>query len=128
APPLRRGQVARAGQEKKSNTPADLIAAARRAAQVAARKEETKIGAARAGSATADLLSEISARPEQPLMQRRSLLIVAAAILLAISAAFFYARLQSKPEPVLLPPAIQQSAPSPETPPAQSESWAPLPQ
>jgi hypothetical protein len=123
-----RSPVPHAGHEEKFETPADLIAAARRAAQVAARKEETKIGAARAGSATADLLSEISASPEQPLMQRRSLLIVAAAILLAISAAFLYARLQSKPEPVLLPPAIQQSAPSPETPPAQSESWAPLPQ
>jgi len=119
-----RSPVPHAGHEEKFETPADLIAAARRAA----RKEETKIGAARAGSATADLLSEISARPEQPLMQRRSLLIVAAAILLAISAAFLYERLQSKPEPVLLPPAIQQSAPSPETPPAQSESWAPLPQ
>jgi localization factor PodJL len=126
--PIPRGPVPHAGQEEKFKTPADLIAAARRAAQVAARKEETKIGLARAGSVTADLLSEISTRPDRPLMQRRSWLIVAAAILLAISAAFLYERLQSKPEPVLLPPAIGQSAPAPETPPAQSDSWAPLPQ
>jgi localization factor PodJL len=126
--PKPRGSLPDAGQEEKFETPADLIAAARRAAQAAARKEETKIGTARAGSLTADTLGDIFVRREQPLMQRRSLLIVAAAILLAISAAFLYERLQSKPEPVLLPPAVEQSAPAPETPPAQSDSWAPLPQ
>jgi hypothetical protein len=126
--PTQRGAIPHAEQDGTFDTPADLIAAARRAAEARARKEEAKTGAARSGSVTTADMSNLSTEPERPLMQKRSLLIAATVILLAISAAFLYERLESKPEPVLLPPVIEQSAPVPETPPTQSDSWAPLPQ
>jgi localization factor PodJL len=122
--PAGRHPLLDAGQDEKFETPTDLIAAARRAA---ARKPEEEASASDTKSADAGL-SQPSIAPGRPLMQNRSLLIVAAAILLAISAAFLYQRLQSKPEPMILPPVIEQSAPAPETPPAQSDSWAPVPQ
>ncbi len=112
-------------QDEKFETPSDLIVAARRAAQ--AREPEDRPSASDAKVASAGL-SQSAVAPDRPLMQKRSLLIVAAAILLAISAALLYQRLQSKPEPAILPPVIEQSAPASETPPAQSESSAPLPQ
>jgi len=122
--PAGRHPLLDAGQDEKFETPTDLIAAARRAA---ARKPEEEASASHTKSADAGL-SQPSIAPGRPLMQNRSLLIVAAAILLAISAALLYQRLQSKPEPVILPPVIEQSAPAPEAPPAQSDSWAPVPQ
>jgi len=123
--PTANNPVSEHGQGEKSEAPADLIEAARRAAQSAARKEEEKVSIARASSVTA-ALNNASTTAERPPIERRSLLIVAA-ILLAISAAFLYERLMSKPEPGILPPVIDESAPA-EAPHAQSDSWAPLPQ
>src|SRR5262249_55568173 len=92
----------------------------------AARKEEEKVSLARTGSVTTAINNASTSAERRPI-EKRSLLIVAAAILLAISAAFLYERLKSKPELEILPPVIEQSAPA-ETPPAQSDSWAPLTQ
>ena len=114
------------GQGETFETPAELIEAARRAAHAAARKEEEKVSLARTGSVTAAINNASTSAERRPI-EKRSLLIVAAAILLAISAAFLYERLMSKPELEILPPVIEQSAPA-ETPPAQSDSWAPLTQ
>src|SRR5215471_1192879 len=114
------------GQGETFETPAELIEAARRAAHAAARKEEEKVSLARTGSVTAAINNASTSAERRPI-EKRSLLIVAAAILLAISAAFLYERLKSKPELEILPPVIEQSAPA-ETPPAQSDSWAPLTQ
>jgi hypothetical protein len=114
------------GQGETFETPAELIEAARRAAHAAAHKEEEKVSLARTGSVTAAINNASTSAERRPI-EKRSLLIVAAAILLAISAAFLYERLMSKPELEILPPVIEQSAPA-ETPPAQSDSWAPLTQ
>ena len=121
--PMANNPVFDRGQGETFETPAELIEAARRAAQAAARKEEEKVSLARTGSVTA-AINNASPSAERRPIERRSLLIVAAAILLAISAAFLYERLMSKPEFNILPPVIEQSAPA-ETPPAQSDSWAP---
>jgi len=111
------------GQGEKFKAPADLIEAARHAAQAAARKQEEKVSIARASSVTAALTNASTTAQRSPI-ERRSLLI-AAAILLAISAALLYERLMSKPKLEILPPVIEQSAPA-EMPPAQSDSWAPV--
>jgi localization factor PodJL len=87
------------------DTPADLVAAARRGAEEAAlRASET----ATSGTASE---SEIGSR------RTRSLLIVAAAILLTLSAAvLLYERLKMKPSLDTAPAAIEQTIPVP-TPP-----------
>jgi localization factor PodJL len=123
--PTAKNPISDLGQDERFDTPADLIEAARRAAQAVARKEETHAIPARGVSVTA-ALNDTSTTARRPPIERRSLLIVAAAILLAISAALLYERLMSKPEPEILPPVIEQSAPAAETPPTQSDSWAPL--
>jgi localization factor PodJL len=155
APPFgraKRGQLPDTGRDAKFETPDDLLAAARRAAQAAALKAEERMSGPRARRVAAAPIRDASASAEQPSGQKRSLLIVAAAVLLAISAALLYERLRLKPEPVVSPPAVEQSAPVPgdsnqgtpalgadesapapaepnaETPPAQSDSWEPLPQ
>jgi localization factor PodJL len=148
----RSGPLPDAGRDAKFETPNDLVAAARRAAQAAARKAEERMGGPRGRPVAAAPIKDASASAEQPWGQKRPLLIVAAAVLLAISAALLYERLRLKPEPVVSPPAVEQSAPAPgdsnqgtpalgadesapapaepnaETPPAQSDSWEPLPQ
>jgi localization factor PodJL len=124
--PMANNPVFDRGQGETFETPAELIEAARRAAHAAARKEEEKVSLARTGSVTAAINNASTSAERRPI-EKRSLLIVAAAILLAISAAFLYERLMSKPELEILPPVIEQSAPA-ETPPAQSDSWAPLTQ
>ena len=124
--PMANNPVFDRGQGETFETPAELIEAARRAAETAACKEEEKGSLARTGSVTA-AINHASTSAEWRPTEKRSLLIVAAAILLAISAAFLYERLMSKPELEILPPVIEQSAPA-ETPPAQSDPWAPLTQ
>jgi localization factor PodJL len=102
--PRARGQTEDANFE----TPDDLVAAARRAAQAAALKAEERASGARMrrASANSDALSG-----EEPQSRRsRSLLIISAAVLLAISAALLYSRLGSK-QPEIVPPAAEQSAP-----------------
>jgi localization factor PodJL len=121
--PMANNPVFDRGQGETFETPAELIEAARRAAQATARKEEEKVSLAGTVSVTAAINNASTSAERRPI-ERRSLLIVAAAILLAISAAFLYERLMSKPELDILPPVIEQSAPA-ETPPAQSDSWAP---
>jgi localization factor PodJL len=95
-------------------TPEDLVAAARRAAQAAALKAESRRGS-RVRRLPGD--SEASMAAEQPGKRKRSLLIICAAVLLAISALLLYGRLRSKPEPeIVAPPATEQSAPAPAMP------------
>jgi localization factor PodJL len=94
--------------------PDDLVAAARRAAQAAAAKAEERRGGSRVRRLPGD--AEKSMGAELPARRKRSFLIICAAVLLAISAALLYSRLRSKPEPEIMPPAAEQSAPVPSAP------------
>ncbi|MHA1134255.1 MAG: hypothetical protein ACTSRM_08225 [Alphaproteobacteria bacterium] len=86
-------------------SPDDLVAAARRAAQAAAARAEERDGRRSKmplpGSGTAE-----------PGRRKRSWLMIAAATLLAVSAILLYGRLGSKPEPEPTPAATGQTAPA----------------
>jgi localization factor PodJL len=100
--------------------PDDLVAAARRAAQAAALKVEERSGTRPRklpGDGEAQAIAGTSGK------RGRSFLIIFAAVLLAVSALLLYSRLRTKPEPVVMPPAAEQSAPLP--PAATDESAAP---
>lgn len=91
--------------------PDDLVAAARRAAQAAALKVEERGGGPRARKLPGD--AELPRNAEPAGRRGRSLLMIFAAILLIVSALLLYSRLRSKPEPVTMPPAAEQTAPQP---------------
>jgi hypothetical protein len=115
AQPPRRPRGKTTDEDAEYETPDDLVAAARRAAQAAALKaEERASSGARVRRVPAE--SEASPGAELPLRRKRSFLIIFAAVLLAISALLLYGRLRSKPEPEIAPPAAGQSAPVPSTP------------
>ena len=96
-------------------TPDDLVAAARRAAQAAALRAEQRPSGSRVRRVASD--TEAKAGAEFPSRRKRSFLIICAAVLLAMSALLLYGRLRSKPEPeIVAPPAAEQSAPLPSTP------------
>ncbi len=94
-------------------TPDDLVAAARRAAQSAALKAEERSSGSRPRRVSSG--TGVSAA-ELPSRRKRSFLIICAAILLAISAILLYGRLRTKPEPEIIPPAAEQSLPLPSEP------------
>jgi len=96
------------------DTPDDLVAAARRAAQAAALRAEERSSGPRARRLSAG--TEALAGAELPARRKRSFLIICAAVLLAISAMLFYGRLRSKPEPEFIPSAVEQSIPVPSAP------------
>jgi localization factor PodJL len=91
--------------------PDDLIAAARRAAQAAALKVEERGSGPRPRKLPGDSEAAVSGGTSGK--RSRSFLMIFAAILLVISAALLYSRLRSKPEPVVMPPAAEQTAPLP---------------
>jgi localization factor PodJL len=92
-------------------TPDDLVAAARRAAQAAALKVEERGSTTRARRLPGD--GETAQSGELPARRKRSFLIISAAVLLVISAMLLYSRLSSKPNPEVVPPTVEQSAPPP---------------
>jgi localization factor PodJL len=94
--------------------PDDLVAAARRAAQAAALKAEERGSRVRARRLPGD--REAARSGELPSRRKRSFLIISAAVLLAISAMLLYSRLSSKPDPEVVPSAVEQSAPLPSAP------------
>lgn len=101
-------------------TPDDLVAAARRAAQAAALKAEERASSSRVRRLPGDAEASLGAEP--PSRRKRSFLIICAAVLLIISALLLYGRLRSKPEPEIVPPATEQSAPAPAVPSEGSEA------
>lgn len=101
------------GPEAEFGTPDDLVAAARRAAQAAALRAEERASAR--GRRTSPLLAGSGLADADGPRRKRSVLIIAAAVLLALSAVLLYGRLRSKPEPEVIPPAVEQSAPAPES-------------
>jgi localization factor PodJL len=116
--------IAKSGLDADFETPEDLVAAARRAAQAAALKAEERTGRARVRRMPGD--AEAAMAAEQPSRRKRSFLIICAAVLLIISALLLYSRLRTKPEPeIVAPPATEQSAPAPEAPAASEGSAAP---
>src|SRR5262245_3575916 len=112
----------------------DLVAAARRAAQAAARRAVERSDGNRgkwtpsvtqASSRTETRRVETQdaavrgaelSRTEGSLRRGRSLLVISAAVLLVLSAILLYSRLQSKPWPELLVPAAEESTPQPSAP------------
>jgi localization factor PodJL len=92
--------------------PDNLVAAARRAAQAASLKAEERASSGRGHRGYATSLAGSAAGEPAP-RKRRSILIVLAAVLLIISALLLYGRLGSKPEPVVEPPAAEQTLPAP---------------
>jgi hypothetical protein len=108
----------------------DLVAAARRAAQAAARRAAERTGRdmrnwAPAGARTSSRVETLRAetprgaethRSEALSRRSRPLLIVAAAVLLVLSAILLYSRLQTKSWPEFLAPAAEESAPLPSAP------------
>jgi localization factor PodJL len=121
------------GFDAEYETPADLVAAARRAAQAAALRAEERPGGSRVRRVPSTPMTATSAGAEIPSRRKRSVLIICAAVLLVISAALLYGRLRSKPvAEVAPPPAAEQSAPAPSgsrhgTPSPGAEQSAPAP-
>lgn len=113
--PASRRNIVKKEADAEYEVPDDMVAAARRAAQAAALKVEERTGGSsvRRVSSTGD---NASLGTEFPTRRKRSFLIVCAAVLLAISAMLLYGRLRTKPEPVVMPPAAEQSAPLPSGP------------
>lgn len=109
-----RRAVAKTEDDADYETPDDLVAAARRAAQAAALRAEERLSGSRLRRVSS--ATEASAGAELPSRRKRSFLIICAAVLLAISAILFYTRLRSKPEPEITPPAAEQSVPFPSAP------------
>jgi localization factor PodJL len=109
--PTPRRAVAKKQADAEYEIPDDLVAGARRAAQAAALKAEERGSGSRVRRVSAD--TEASIVGEVPARRKRSFLIICAAVLLAISALLLYSRLRSKPEPEIIPPAAEQSAPAP---------------
>lgn len=101
----------------------DLVAAARRAAQAAAARASQRDTARRQPSA-AEEMRRVTAEPGR---HKMSLLMVVAALLLMISAALLFARLKSKPDLNVPPPAAEQSIPAPaaEAPPLPEQPYQP---
>jgi localization factor PodJL len=114
---------------------ADLIAAARRAAQAAAVRAEER-GTSKSRRTRGWEGPSAPAGVELPERRPRSFLMMAAAFLLVVSAALLYSRLKSKPEQEASPTPIEQSAPAPTaatpppaaTDPAPSSTALPAPQ
>ena len=94
------------------DTTDDFVAAARRAAQAAATQAEERgngVRSRRARAASASVAAPLEAQGRR----KRPLLIIFAALLLLLSAALFYGRLRSKPEPLPAAPAVEEIAPAP---------------
>jgi localization factor PodJL len=90
----------------------DLVAAARRAARAAAARAEER-GALRLRRARPTDGPSVPTGRELPERRKRSLLMIVAVLLLLVSAALLYSRLRSKPDPEIVPPATERSAPPP---------------
>ena len=108
-----------------AESPDDLVAAARRAAQAAAARAEERDGR-RAKMPLA------GSGPAEPGRRKRSWLMIAAATLLVVSALLLYGRLGSKPEPVPAPPspapaATEETAPAPAAPEADAKAGESVP-
>jgi localization factor PodJL len=114
--PAPRRSPAKKMADAEYEAPDDLLAAARRAAQAAALKAEERSSGSRLRRLPGD--AETVSGAEMPSRRKRSFLIISAAILLAISALLLYSRLRSKPEVEVepIPPAVEQSAPTPAAP------------
>jgi localization factor PodJL len=98
------------------DTTDDFVAAARRAAQAAANQAEERGNGGRSRKVRAAASASVAAPLEAQGRRKRPLLIIFAALLLLLSAALFYGRLRSKPEPLPAAPAVEESAPAPPAP------------